>query len=370
VAFDLTLAAIDVHAEGEPGRVITSGMPELPPGTMLEKMQWLEANADHIRLQMLREPRGYPGLCCNAIVPSDNPAADAGFIIMEQTEYPPMSGSNTICVVTALLETAMVPMTEPITELTLEAPAGLIGIRAECSDGKVTAVHFTNVPAFALHLDVPIEVPTLGTVAVDIAWGGMFYAIADADALGVDLGAANGGEIARVSEMIRVATVEQMPVSHPQHRELTGPTISQLSGAPSVAGADRRNAVTVATGSLDWDRPETWTGALYRCPCGTGTSAQMAVRHARGELSVGDTFVHEGPLGTTFTGRVLSETEIHAPSSNEDVSAGDTSGTGSDTITAIIPEISGQGWITGRGEYLLDSTDPFPNGFTIGDIWP
>ncbi len=354
--FDLTLSAIDVHAEGEPGRVITAGMPELPPGTMLEKMQWLEANADHIRLQMLREPRGYPGLCCNAIVPSDNPAADAGFIIMEQTEYPPMSGSNTICVVTALLETGIVPMVEPVTELTLEAPAGLIGVRADCAGGKVTAVHFTNVPAFALHLDVPIEVPTLGTVTVDIAWGGMFYAIADADVLGVDLAAANGGEIARVSEMIRAATVEQMPVSHPQHRELTGPTISQLSGASSVPGADRRNAVTVATGDLDWDRPETWTGALDRCPCGTGTSAQMAVRHARGELAVGDTFVHEGPLGTTFTGRVLEEVVIDVP--------------GGDPITAIIPEISGQGWITGRGEYVLDSTDPFPNGFTIGDIWP
>ncbi len=345
------LAAVDVHAEGEPGRVITSGMPELPPGTMLEKMRWLEREADHIRLQMLREPRGYPGLCCNAIVPSDNPLADAGFIIMEQTEYPPMSGSNTICVVTTLLETGMLPMVEPVTELTLEAPAGLIGVRAECSHGKVTRVHFTNVPAFALELDVRVEVPELGTVLVDISWGGMFYAIANGDTLGVDLSAANGAEVARVSEMIRVATLEQRPVVHPEHPELTGPTISQLTGAPSVAGADRRNAVTVATGQLDWARPETWTGALDRCPCGTGTSAQMAVLHARGQLAVGEDFVHEGPLGTTFNGRIL-----------EEVSVGE--------YDAIVPEISGQGWITGRGEYLLDETDPFPEGFTIGDIWP
>ncbi len=347
----ISLTAVDVHAEGEPGRVITDGMPKLPPGTMLEKMQWLEREADHIRLQMLREPRGYPGLCCNAIVPSDDPRADAGFIIMEQTEYPPMSGSNTICVVTALLETGVVPMVEPVTELTLEAPAGLIGVRADCSAGKVTRVHFTNVPAFAVHLDVPIDVPELGTVPVDIAWGGMFYAIADAEVLGVDLAAANGGQIARVGEMIRAATFEQMPVSHPVHPELTGPTISQLSGLASVEGADRRNAVTVATGELDWDRPETWTGALDRCPCGTGTSAKMAVLHARGELVVGQDFVHEGPLGTTFTGRVLEETTVGP-------------------YAAIVPEISGQGWITGRGEYLLDETDPFPEGFTIGDIWP
>jgi proline racemase len=351
VGFSTRLTAVDVHAEGEPGRVITAGMPALPPGTMLQKMQWLEREADHIRLQMLREPRGYPGLCCNAIVPSDDPAADAGFIIMEQTEYPPMSGSNTICVVTALLETGIVAMVEPVTELTLEAPAGLIRVRADCSAGKVTRVHFRNVPSFAVHLDVPIEVPELGMVIVDIAWGGMFYAIADADVLGVDLSASNGGEIARVSEMIRVATLEQMPVFHPVHRELTGPTISQLSGAPKHPQAHRRNAVTVATGQLDWDRPQTWTGALDRCPCGTGTSAKMAVLHARGELAVEDDFVHEGPLGTTFTGRIVDETLV-----------GD--------YPAIVPEISGQGWITGMGEYVLDDTDPFTKGFTVGDIWP
>jgi proline racemase len=348
--FSTRLTAVDVHAEGEPGRVITAGMVELPPGTMLEKMLWLEREADHIRLQMLREPRGYPGLCCNAIVPSDDPAADAGFIIMEQTEYPPMSGSNTICVVTALLETGIVPMIEPVTELTLEAPAGLIGVRADCSNGKVTKVHFRNVPAFVSHLDVPIDVPELGRVVVDIAWGGMFYAIADGDALGVDLSASNGAEIARVSEMIRAATFEQMPVRHPVHAELTGPTISQLSGRPSNPGAYYRNAVTVSTGTLDWSRPETWTGALDRCPCGTGTSAKMAVLHARGELSIGEDFVHEGPLGTTFTGRIIEETSVGP-------------------YAAIVPEISGQGWITGRGEYLLDETDPFPEGFKVGDIW-
>jgi len=156
-SFSQRLTAVDVHAEGEPGRVITDGMPDLPPGTMLEKMRWLEANADHLRLQMLREPRGYPGLCCNAIVASDDPRADAGFIIMEQTEYPPMSGSNTICVVTTLIETGMVASREPVTELTLESPAGLIKVEAEVRDGKVKNVTFENVPAFAVHLDRTIE---------------------------------------------------------------------------------------------------------------------------------------------------------------------------------------------------------------------
>ena len=349
--FSNMLTAVDVHAEGEPGRVITAGVLDLPGDTMLDKMRWMEANADHIRQRMLREPRGYPGLCCNLIVPSSHPDADAGFIIMEQTEYPPMSGSNTICVVTALLETGIAAMVEPVTELTLEAPAGLIEVRADCAAGKVTRVTFRNVPSFVVHLDAEVDVPELGNVSVDVAWGGMFYAIADGDALGIDLGSQNGAEIARVSEMIRAATFEQLPVRHPVHPELVGPTISQLSGTPTRPGADRRNAVTVATGSLDWSRPETWTGALDRCPCGTGTSAKMAVLHARGELAIGEEFVHEGPLGTIFTGRLVEETTVG-------------------TYPAVVPEISGQGWITGFANYVLDPTDPFPNGFTIGDIWP
>lgn len=345
------LTAVDVHAEGEPGRVITEGMPDLPGDTMLAKMQWMQANADHIRLRMLREPNGYPGLCCNAIVPPTNPAADAGFIIMEQTEYPPMSGSNTICVTTALLETGILPMVEPVTELTLEAPAGLISVRAECSGGKVTEVTFRNVPSFAMALEVAVEIPGFGSVSVDIAWGGMFFAIADADVLGIDLAAANGAEIARVSEMIRVATFEQHPVAHPLESSITGPTIAQLSGMPSIPGATCRTAVTVSTGTPSWDRPDSWKGALDRCPCGTGTSAKMAVLHARGELALGQPFIHEGPLGTTFTGVLVEEAAVGQ-------------------FPAVVPEVSGQGWITGFSEYVLDETDPFPAGYTVGDIWP
>ncbi len=345
------VVAVDVHAEGEPGRVVVDAGIEFPAGTMLEKMRWLETHHDTHRQVMLREPRGYPALCTNLIVESDHPDADAGFIVMEQTEYPPMSGSNTICVVTALLEMGLVEMVEPVTELTLEAPAGLIRVRASCSGGKVTRVTFRNVAAFVSALDVAVDVPTLGEVRVDLAWGGMFYVIADADELGVDLDSTNGAEITRVSEMIRVATLAQHPVHHPLDETLSGPTISQLSGRPHRSDATRRNAVTVATGTLDWDRPDTWTGALDRCPCGTGTSAAMAVRHARGLLRVDEPFVHEGPLGTIFEGRIVEETELGGRA-------------------AVIPEIGGQGWITGIGEYVVDPTDPFPAGYTIGDLWP
>ena len=227
------ITAVDLHACGEPGRVITGGVLDVPGKTMFEKMQYFQAHHDDVRLRMLREPRGYPALCANVILPPADPRADAGFIIMEQVEYPPMSGTNTICVVTTLLETGILPMKEPVTEFVLEAPAGLVGIRADCKDGKVTQVTFKNVPAFAVHLDVNVEVLKLGTVVVDVAYGGMFYVIADAGPLGFKLTPDEGRDITRVSEMIKAATQEQYPVVHPENPDIIGPTIAQLSGPPT-----------------------------------------------------------------------------------------------------------------------------------------
>jgi proline racemase len=348
--FSNMITAVDAHACGEPGRVITSGVLDMPGNTVFEKMKWMEQNADHIRLRMLREPRGYPVLCCNVIVPPCHPDADAGFIIMEQTEYPAMSGSNTICTVTVLLETGMIPMVEPVTELTLEAPAGLIKVKANCKDGKVTNVTFQNVPAFAMHLDKVIDVPHLGKVTVDIAWGGMLFVIADAAQLGIEVTSDNGSELARASEMIRAATLEQLPVTHPENPALKGPSIGQISGPPTHPKAHRKNAVTVATGIVDWDRPSTWTGVLDRSPCGTGTCAKMAIMHAKGTLRLHEDFVHESVLGTLFTGRLIDETQVGP-------------------YKAVVPTLSGQAWITGFANYVVDPTDPFQNGFTVGDIW-
>src|SRR4026208_2601327 len=173
--------AVDAHACGEPGRVLVGGVLDVPGATMYDKMCYPRDHMGGLRKRMLREPRGYPAANCNLILPSSNPEADAGYVIMEQVEYPGMSGTNTMCVTTVLLETGMLPMTEPLTRLTLESPAGLLVVDAECHDGKVTAVTFRNVPAFATHLDTPIEVPQLGTVTVDVAYGGMFYVIAEAE---------------------------------------------------------------------------------------------------------------------------------------------------------------------------------------------
>lgn len=344
------ISAVDLHACGEPGRVIVGGVIDVPGASLFEKMQYLQAHADGLRRRMLREPRGYPAANCNLVLPPTRPEADAGFVIMEQVEYPAMSGSNTICVATALLETGMLPMREPVTELVLEAPAGLIAVRASCANGKVTGVTFRNVPAFAVHLDAAVEVPTLGTVTVDVAWGGMFYVIADAAPFGLRLTPDEGRDIVRIGELIKAATQEQLPVRHPENPAMAGVTIAQLSGPPSRPDAHRKNAVVVSTGRLDWNRPATWTGAIDRSPCGTGTCAKMATLHARGALRVGDAFRHEGILGTVFTGRLVEETMVGP-------------------YRAVVPEITGQAWITGFAHYVVDPDDPFPEGFTVGDIW-
>jgi proline racemase len=344
------ITAVDAHACGEPGRVITGGVLDVPGQTMFDKKSWLHQNADHIRLRMLREPRGYPASNCNLVLPSNHPEADAGFVIMEQVEYPPMSGTNTICVVTVLLETGMLKATEPVTRLKLETPAGLIAVDAEVHQGKVRKVTFRNVPAFATHLDAKVEVRGLGTVAVDVAYGGMFYVIADAAPLGLSLAPDEAREIVKVAEMIKAATREQLPVTHPENAGISGVSIAQLSGPPSRPGAHRRNTVVVSTGALDWSRPESWTGALDRSPCGTGTCAKMAALRAKGQLGLNEDFVHEGILGTTFTGRLVEETRVGP-------------------YPAVVPLLSGQAWITGFAQYVLDPEDPFPDGFTVGDIW-
>ena len=344
------ITAVDLHACGEPGRVITGGVLDVPGRTMFEKMKNFEKDHDDIRLRLLREPRGYPALCCNLILPPTRPEADAGFIIMEQAEYPPMSGTNTICVATALLETGMLPMKEPVTEFILEAPAGLIEIRAECRDGKVTQVTFKNVPAFAVHLDVKVEVPHLGTATVDVAWGGMFYVIADAAQFGLSLTPDEGRDITRISEMVKAATREQYPVVHPENPEISGPTIAQLSGPPANPKAHRKNVVTVSTGELDWEKPSTWTGVIDRSPCGTGTCAKMATLYARGQLGLNQDFFHEGILGTLFAGRLVEETRVGP-------------------YKAVVPTIGGAAWITAFNQFVVDPQDPYPNGFTVGDIW-
>lgn len=245
-------------------------------------------------------------------------------------------------------------MQEPYTEFNLEAPAGLIGIKAKCENGKATEVTFKNVPAFAVYTDTVIEVPHIGhgveKVTVDVAWGGMFYVMADISQFPwLQLEPEQGREITRISSLILKAAQDQLAVSHPDYPGVSI-TISQLFGSTDDPNADIKNAVTVASGEVDFDNPSTWIGALDRCPCGTGTCARMAAMYAKGELKLNETFRHQGLLGVVYKGELIEETTI-----------GD--------YNAIVPTITGCSWIYGFTNLVLDSTDPFTEGFTIGDIW-
>jgi proline racemase len=232
----------------------------------------------------------------------------------------------------------------------LETPAGLIRVLAECSGGNVKKVTFRNVPAFAVYVDKEIDVPHLGRVIVDVAYGGMFYVIVDASAFGLRLTPDEGGEIVRIGEMIKAAAQEQLPVVHPDQPGFAGITIALMSGPASRPDAHLKNAVVVSTGKLDWNLPSTWTGAIDRSPCGTGTCAKMAALYAKGKIGLNEDFLHEGILGTIFTGRLVEETNVGP-------------------YRAVVPTISGRAWITGVANYVLQDDDPFPEGFTVGDIW-
>jgi proline racemase len=333
-----TITVVGCHAGGEVGNVIVGGVLPPPGETVFEQMQALAAD-DSLRRLLLREPRGSVAVHANLVVPSSRSECDAGFVIMEPTEYPAMSGSNTICVATVLLETGMVEMREPETTLTLEAPAGVVEVRAACRDGRCESVELTNVPCFADWLDAPLELQGLGTIAVDVAFGGMWYAIADAHALGFALEPAEARELSLIGERIRVAAREQLPCAHPENPEIAGVSIVQLAEPWQGIGAVSRNAVVVAPGRLD------------RSATGTGLSARMATLHARGLMRAGDAMTHASVIGSSFAGRIVEETTVGGR-------------------PAIVAAIRGTAWITGVTQVLLDPDDPFPEGYLLSDTWP
>ncbi len=330
---------IGCHAGGEIGNVVVGGVLSPPGATVFEQMQAL-ARDDSLRKLLLREPRGSVAVHANLVVKSNRPDCDAGFIIMEPSEYPPMSGSNTICVATVLLETGMVAMREPETVLHLEAPAGMVEVVAACRDGRCESVELTNVPCFADQLDVPLEVDGLGTVSVDVAFGGMWYAIADASRLGFQLTPSEARELSAVGEKIRGAAREQVVCVHPENPAISGVSIVEIAEPWRGVGATTKNAVVVSPGRLD------------RSATGTGLSARLAVLHARGLMRVGDTMAHASVLGSTFEGRITAETRV----------GGDRK--------AILPAIRGSAWITGVSQIYVDPTDPFPEGYVLSDTWP
>jgi trans-L-3-hydroxyproline dehydratase len=332
------ITVVGCHAGGEVGNVVVGGV--LPPAgaTVFEQMQTLRDEGDWLRRMLLREPRGSVAVHANLIVPPTRPDCDAGFIIMEPTEYPAMSGSNTICTTTVLLETGMVEMQEPETVVRLEAPGGVVEARASCRDGRCESVEFTNVACFADRLDASLEVDGLGTLSVDVAYGGMWYAIADAGSLGFAIEPHEARDLSLAGERIRTAAREQLPCVHPENPAIAGVSIVQIAEPWQGVGAVTRNAVVVAPGRLD------------RSATGTGLSARMAVLHERGLMGVGDAMTHASAIGSTFDGRIVSETRV-----------GD--------HTAVVPAIRGSAWITGVSQLYIDPDDPFPEGYLLADTW-
>lgn len=334
--FKRAITVVGAHTGGELNEVIIGGIVDVPGVSMFDKMRHLRDEADDLRQLLLNEPRGRLTQCVNLVLPSSHPEADVGFVIMESEFYVPMSGSNTICTVTVLLETGILPMSEPVTSLVLEAPAGLVRVKAACRDGKCESVTFENVPAFVFGLDQALEVNGIGTLAVDVAYGGMIYVLVDAEGLGFGLTTDEGPDLVAVGERIKAAAAEQVPAVHPENPEIH--TVNQtLFAGPlmSVPGGKRsRNAVVVSPGRLD------------RSPCGTGTSARLAVLQRRGLMNPGERLFHESLLGIDYVGEIVATGEV----------AG---------IPTITPAITGSAWITAFHQYVLDPSDPFPKGFML-----
>jgi proline racemase len=334
-----TIHVISAHAEGEVGDVIVGGVLPPPGDTIWEQSRWI-AQDQTLRNFVLNEPRGGVFRHVNLLVPPKHPDADAAFIIMEPEDTPPMSGSNSICVSTVLLDAGIVPMTEPETHLVLEAPGGLVRVRAECKDGKAERIFVQNLPSFAQKLEVPIEVEGLGTLTVDTAFGGDSFVFADAQALGFSLTQDEAHDIAKLGVKITNAATEQLGFHHPTNPDWKHISFCLFAGplTDGPNGLETSAAVAIQPGKVD------------RSPTGTALSARMAVLHARGQMQVGDTLTARSLIGSTFQGRILGQT-----------TDGDT--------PAILPEISGRGWITGIHQHMLDPSDPWPEGYKLSDTW-
>jgi proline racemase len=327
---------LQVHCEGEIGKVIVGGAPEIPGATILDKMNYINTVDDSLRRFVTFEPRANAAMSVNLLLPPVRPEADAAFMVLQSDRAHPMSGSNCICVVTALLESGRVPMIEPETTVRLDTPAGLITARAVCADGRCLSVSLDNVPSFVEALAQPIDTPQWGVIEADIAFGGVYYAIVDVDQVGLAIEPRQARALAEAGMALKAVMGEQVSVRHPD-----------LPGVDALAyvmfrSRDPDGAVRTCT-TL---RP----GRVDRSPCGTGSSANLAVLHARGAVRVGERLRSRSIIGGEFVAEVIGEAVVGGR-------------------PAVLPRITGQGWIYGREELRMDPRDPFPAGFALSDTW-
>lgn len=332
-----TLTAVEVHAEGEQGTCYLGSVFEIPGNTMVEKLRYINEVDDSLRRYLTMEPRGRPQTSANLVFPSAHPEADAGFIVLQADRAHAMSGSNTICAVTALLETGVVPMVEPITNVVLETAAGLVRAVAHCRDGKCERVTLAGVPSFVEALDVVLPVKGFGEVLVDVAYGGCYYLLIDAGQLGVKLDRSSAREIVDAAEVVSEAARSSITVQHPEISDINFISYVMVIGDDDP-GAGRLRGATVLSGRVD------------RSPCGTGNSARLACLAARGQAKVGSRFTATSIIDSEFQVGITGITTVGGR-------------------PAILPEISGRGWIFGTRTTALDPSDPYPGGFVLSDVW-
>ena len=331
---------VSCHAEGEVGNVIVGGVAPPPGDSLWQQSRWIDADQT-LRNLVLNEPRGGVFKHVNLLVPAKHPDAEIGFIIMEPEHTPPMSGSNSICVATVLLDSGLVAMREPVTRFTLEAPGGLVAVTAHCRDGKAESIEIRNVASFADRLGAMLEVEGQGSLRVDTAYGGDSFVIVDAAALGFAIRADEARELAALGARITAAANEQLGFSHPELTDWSHVSFCQFA-LPVTREGDclvSRNTVVIDPGKVD------------RSPTGTGCSARMAVLHAEGRMQAGDRMIGRSIIDSRFDCAIVEETRVGGR-------------------PAIVPSIRGRAWISGTHQLMLDPDDPWPQGYRLSDTWP
>jgi len=325
--------AVDSHTEGMPTRVITGGIGVIPGDSMFERRRYFLEHLDHVRKLLMYEPRGHASMSGAILQPATRPDADFGVLFIEVSGCLPMCGHGTMGIATVLVETGMVEVTEPVTTIRLETPAGLVVVDVAVEDGAAMSVTLRNVPSFCVATDRVVAVPGYGEVRYDVAYGGNFYALVELDDLGLPFDRSRKNDLLEAGLEIMGAINASAPPVHPENPEIAGVHHVYLA-APGSDARHSRHAMAIHPGWFD------------RSPCGTGTSARMAQLHARGLLPLGQDFRNDSFIGTTFIGRLVEETTVGG-------------------LPAVVPTVSGRAWITGTAQYMLDPRDPFPEGFEL-----
>ncbi len=335
--FKRIISAIDSHTEGEPARIVVGGVPVIPGNTFKQKWLWAKQNLDELRTMLLFEPRGSNIMSGSIITAPCTPGADIGVIYIEVSGFLPMCGHGTIATCTVLVETGIIEPKEPYTDFTLDTPAGLVKAHVRVQNGIAQAVTIQNIPSFLYKADLSINVPEIGDVNFDLAYGGNFYAIVNAESVGLELVPERSKDIVRIGSLIRDAIFNQgIEVAHPENPDINRCTHVRFISPSPTPGVTTRNAVLYSSEAID------------RSPCGTGTSAEMAYRYAKGMQTLNEQIVCESIIGSTFTGKLIEETKVGS-------------------ITAVIPMICGRAFITGIQQFVLDPRDPWPKGFHLGE---